>query len=297
MPLISVVMPARNAAATLAATLDSLVAQTFKDFELVLVNDASSDDTPHIAESYCSRLSIRLVHHAENQGVAKSINEGLAQSDSIFVARLDADDLARADRLEKQLAFMTAHEAVDVCGSHMEVFSEEEGSQMASFVLAHPTSHAAITTAFVQRCAMAHPSVLARRRLFDEIGAYDPRFDFAEDYELWCRAALLGRQFANIAEPLTRYRRHGGQVSRQKAQLQFSRDIAIKRKYLTGWLDGGAQAHLAEFLSLSTQFASRDVALAVITESTPAMLQLGQRLPDQDEYARIVAGSIRRHLA
>jgi glycosyltransferase involved in cell wall biosynthesis len=237
MPLISVVMPARNAAATLAATLDSLVAQTFKDFELVLVNDASSDDTPHIAESYCSRLSIRLVHHAENQGVAKSINEGLAQSDSIFVARLDADDLARADRLEKQLAFMTAHEAVDVCGSHMEVFSEEEGSQMASFVLAHPTSHAAITTAFVQRCAMAHPSVLARRRLFDEIGAYDPRFDFAEDYELWCRAALLGRQLANIAEPLPPPRRAGeppeGAAAvqpRHRDQAQVPHRLARRRR-------------------------------------------------------------------
>src|SRR5689334_12854902 len=110
MPLISVVMPARNAAAHLAAALDSLAAQTFRDFELVLVDDASTDDTPHLVESCADRFRVRLVRQAENRGVAASINAGLAQSDSAFVARLDADDLARPDRLERQLAFMTSHD-------------------------------------------------------------------------------------------------------------------------------------------------------------------------------------------
>ena len=294
MPLISVVMPARNAAKTLAATLDSLVAQTFKDFDVVVVNDASSDETPHIAEGYCNRLSLKVVSVQENQGVAKSINMGIAQSDSEFIVRLDSDDLARADRLDKQVAFMQANAAIDVCGSHMDVFSDEDDSR---YVLAHPTVNAEIKTAFTQRCAIAHPSVIARRSFFDSVGLYDPRFDFAEDYELWCRASLLGKQFANIGEPLTHYRRHSGQVTRQKAQLQFGRDIAIKNKYLAGLLDGMPSGHLAEFLSLQTQFPSKEVAIAVLADCTPAMLHLATRVQSPSEYARIVSGSVRRHLA
>lgn len=293
MPLISVVMPARNASATLPATLDSLAQQTFSDFELVLVNDASTDETPHIAESYARRFPVRLVNNVENQGVAKSINLGLEQGDSEYVIRLDSDDLARADRFEKQVAFMAANPFVDVCGSHIEMFSDEDTQRS---VLAHPTSNAEIKTAFVQRCAIAHPSVIARRSFYESAGYYDPRYDFAEDYELWCRGALLGKQFANIPEPLTYYRRHAGQVSRQKAQLQFTRDIAIKNKYLGGWLDGFSPAHLAQFLSLSTQFPSKELAHAVLVESTAAMLHLGKRIPHEGEYARIVAGSIQRHL-
>jgi glycosyltransferase involved in cell wall biosynthesis len=296
MARISVVMPARNAAATLAATLDSLVAQTCSDFDVVLVDDASSDDTPHIAESYARRLSIQVVSARENQGVATSINTGLSRGDSEFVARLDADDLARPDRLDKQLAFMQAQPALDVCGSQMEIFVDGDEAAGRS-LLAHPTDNSQIKTALVQRCAIAHPSVMLRRRFFDAVGRYDARYDFAEDYELWTRAALLGRQFANIPEPLTHYRRHAGQVSRQKAQLQFDRDIQIKNKYLAGWLDGQPAGHLAEFLSLQTQFSSRDIALQVLADATPALLQLGRRVPHAGEYNAIVAGSLRRHLA
>ncbi|HET8871228.1 MAG TPA: glycosyltransferase [Aquabacterium sp.] len=293
MPLMSVVMPARNAKATLAATLDSLVQQSCKDFEVILVDDASTDETPMLAEAYSDRLSIRVISNRENQGVAKSINIGLSQGDSEFVVRLDSDDLARPDRLQKQLDFMRAQPQIDVCGSHVEIFSDEDAQRQ---VLAHPTSNAGIKTAFVQRCAIAHPSVMARRSFYDSVGTYDPRFDFAEDYELWCRGALLGKQFANIPETLTYYRRHAGQVSKQKAQLQFSRDLAIKNKYLAGWLDGVPAQHLAEFLSLSTQFPTKQLAHAVLVQCTAAMLHLARRMPDEAEYANIVAGSIYRHL-
>jgi glycosyltransferase involved in cell wall biosynthesis len=293
MPKISVVMPTRNAAGTLAASLDSLVAQSFKDFEVVLVNDASTDDTLQIAEGYRNRLLLKIVSVEENQGVAKSINMGLTHTDSEYVARLDSDDIARPDRLDKQIAFMETYASVDVCGSDMEVFSDQDANR---YLLAHPTGNLEIKTAFVQRCAIAHPSVLARRSFFDSVGQYDPRFDFAEDYELWCRASLLGTQFANISEPLTYYRRHGGQVTLQKAQLQFERDIAIKKKYLIGLLDGAPSGHLAEFLSLQAQFPSKEVATAVLVDCTPALLHLGKRVPHEAEFGRIVSSSIRRHL-
>lgn len=293
MPRVSVVMPARNAAATLQATLDSLVAQTFRDFELVLIDDGSSDATPQLAESCARQFPVRVITHVENQGVARSINAGIQASGADLIARLDADDLARPDRLAVQVAYMDGHPNVDVCGSHIEMFSDEDAERS---VLAHPVGNSAIKTAFVQRCAIAHPSAMIRRSFYDSVGLYDDRFDFAEDYELWTRGALLGKQFANIPDTLTYYRRHANQVSKQKAQLQNTRDMAIKNRYLSAWLDGFPPAYLAQFLSLTTQFPTRELAHAVLVQSTAAMLQLGRRIPDPVEYANIVAISIHRHL-
>ena len=293
MPLISVVMPARNASATLAESLDSLAAQSFKDFELVLVNDGSSDETAAIAERYSDRLALRIVHHESSQGVARSINDGLAASDSEFVARLDSDDLAQPERFARQLEFMRANPQVGVCGTHVLVFSREHEQ---SFVLNHPTTSPAIRTALLQRCAIAHPSLMARRQVFELAGTYDVRFDFAEDYELWCRASLLGVQFANIPEPLTHYRKHAGQVSQQKAQLQYERDMAIKNRYMGAFLQGEAPGLLPQFLALQTRFPNREMAVAVLQQCGMAMTKLARAVPDVEEYGRIVTGSLLRHL-
>lgn len=286
-------MPARNAAATLEESLDSLAAQTFKDFEVVLVNDGSSDDTVDIAERYADRLSLRIVHHESAQGVARSINDGLASSDSEFVARLDSDDLAQPERFARQVEFMRTNPQVGVCGTHVLVFSREHERR---FVLSHPTGSAAIRTALLQRCAIAHPSLMARRQVFELAGTYDVRFDFAEDYELWCRASLLGVQFANIAEPLTHYRKHAGQVSQQKAQLQYERDIAVKNRYMSAFLQGEPSGLLPQFLALQTRFPNREMAVAVLQQCGMTMTKLARAVPDIEEYGRVVTGSLLRHL-
>lgn len=293
MPLISVVMPARNAATTLAESLESLLTQSFKDFELVLVNDGSTDNTLAIADRYAERLTIRTLDHKRSQGVASSINDGLAASDSEFVARLDSDDLAMPERFERQLDFMRANPRTGVCGSHLLVFSDQYDGR---FVLNHPTTSGAIATAMLQRCAIAHPSVIARRQVFELAGNYDERFDFAEDYELWCRASLLGVQFANIPEPLTHYRKHAGQVSQQKSQLQFERDMAIKNRYMSAFLQGETPGLLPQFLALQTRFPNREVALAVLQQCGMTMTKLARAVPDVEEYGRIVTGTLLRHL-
>jgi glycosyltransferase involved in cell wall biosynthesis len=270
MPLISVVMPARNASATLEQSLQSLAEQSLRDFELVLVDDGSSDGTAELARSFACKLSLRLVEHEQSQGVARSINDGLAASDSEFVARLDADDLAHPDRLTQQVMLLRQQPRVSVCGSHMLVFDNASGPTQPRGMLAHPTHSAAIRTALLQRCAISHPSVMCRRSVFDLVGVYDPNFDFAEDYELWCRASLLGAQFANIDAPLTSYRRHAGQVSQQKGQLQYERDLAIKARYMGAFLDGESPGQLPQFLALQTRYPNRETALSVMQQCSTA---------------------------
>jgi hypothetical protein len=135
-----------------------------------------------------------------------------------------------------------------------------------------------------------------RKSFFDDIGVFDTRLDFAEDYDLWCRGALLGKCYANLPEALTKYRIHNSQVGQQKRQLQYERDLMIKRKYISALLGGEESGHLAEFFHLLTVFSDKAIALQILQQSMELLLKLGQKLGDEKLYADIVSASIGRHL-
>lgn len=294
-PAITVLIPAHNAQKTLAATLESLVAQTFKDFCILLVDDASSDDTAAIAAGFSARVPVEVVNLEHNQGVAAALNHGLRHILSPYIARLDADDIALPTRLEKQFLHLQAHPRIDVCSSWMELFYDDQSRPNAT--LAKPQDDAVIKTSLVQYCAMSHGASLFRKSFFDDVGLFDVRLDFAEDYDLWCRGALLGKCYTNLPEALTLYRQHSTQVGQQKRQLQFERDLAIKRKYIGALLGGILPGNLAEFFSLQCAFTTPAVAMQVVQESIPLLLRLAPKVPDEKTFAAIVSGCIGRHLA
>ena len=294
MAQITVLIPAHNAQATLAQTLDSLVAQTLRDFAVCIVDDASQDATAAIARSYADRLAIEVLPLNPNRGVAGALNHGLAQIQTPFIARLDADDLALPQRLEKQYTFLCEHPEVDVCSSWMELFYDS--AERPPGILAKPPTDAAIKTALVQYCSMSHGASLFRKTFFDDVGHFDLALDFAEDYDLWCRGALRGKVYANLPEALTRYRQHEAQVGQTRRQLQYERDLAIKRRYIAALLGGESAGYLPEFLHLLSVFNSRDIALQVLQQSMPLLLRLARRVPDEDTFVTLVEGCVRRHL-
>lgn len=294
MAKITVLIPARNAATTIAETLASLVDQTFKDFDIYIVNDASNDATLNIVQSFESRLRINILDLKENLGVAGALNNGLSHINSPYIARIDADDLAHPARLDKQLAFLDSNPRIDVCSTWMEMFYDDRSHENS--ILMKPVSDRAIKTALIQYCSMSHPASLFRKTFFDDVGVFDARFDFAEDYDLWCRGALLGKCYANLPEALTKYRKHEGQVGQVKRHLQYERDLAIKRKYISALLGGEAAGHLPEFLHLLTVFSNKEIALQVLEQSMPLILKLGKRVFDTNLYAEIISGCISRHL-
>jgi len=296
MPLISVIVPAYNATSTISETLESLALQTFRDFELVLVDDASDDGDAlrDLLDRYSKRLPCRVLRNSQNAGVARSLNYGLSQSDSQYVARLDADDLARPDRLAKQLEFMVIHPLLDVCGSQMLMFRTQQEGSLGTLV--QPMEDRTIRTALVQRNAISHPSVLLKRSFFSDVGLYQPSLDYAEDYDLWCRGALLGKRFVNHPEALTSYRIHANQIGQTKAQLQYDRDIEVKCKYMAALLGDLPLAYLPQLFAGGSHFVNRDVAGIAVTESLAALIALGSRVADPVEYAAIVKAALARHL-
>lgn len=291
---VTVLIPARNAGKTLAETLESLAVQTFRDFEILIVDDASSDSTVSIAESFHPRMRVRVLTLGENAGVAGALNQGLAHISTKYIARLDADDLALPTRLEKQFSFLEAHPDIAVCSTWMEMFWDTPGRD--NHILAKPQHDAAIKTALVQYCSMSHGASMFRKSFFDDVGVFDVRLDFAEDYDLWCRGALLGKSYANLPEALSKYRQHDNQVGQKKRQLQYERDLVVKRKYISALLGGESSGNLAEFFSLLTVFSSKEIAISVIEQSLPLLLKLGRKVYDEQIYCDIVSKCIGRHL-
>ncbi|TCM17367.1 glycosyl transferase family 2 [Novosphingobium sp. PhB165] len=218
-PAISVAMSVYNSERYLADAIESVLVQSFGDFEFLIIDDGSHDRTPAIIREYASRDSrIRPVIR-ENRGLIASLNEMLEAARAPLVARMDADDICRPDRFEKQIAFLAGHPDYGVVGSWSEDIGEH-GEQLTRGGEDHPLTHddilAAIETGGQLIC---HPAAMFRRDIVLAVGGYHAAFRHCEDLDLWLRLASVTRM-GNIPERLVRYRRYPGQVSSRHATEQ-----------------------------------------------------------------------------
>ena len=222
LPEVSVVVPILGAGRTVGGTLASLRAQTHPSFEVVVVDDGSTDDGPDVVAAVAARdRRIRLVRGEGNRGVAAALNLGLAHSEGELVARLDADDVAEPHRLATQVAAMRADADLAVCGSTVRYLGRGRRA-----VIGHvPETDAAIRHELEHtlHSPFFHPAVMMRRSALDAVGGYRDEFRNAEDYDLWLRIRHEGR-LLNLAEPLTRYRvsPHGATLGRLREQRRFA---------------------------------------------------------------------------
>lgn len=199
-PRVTVLMPVYNGERYLRDSVESILGQTFTDFEFLIVNDGSTDSSVSIIQSY-NDPRICLIHNDRNLGVVASLNRGLELARGEFIARMDADDISRPERLAVQVDFMDTNRQVGVCGSWVRYISSSHSS-----VWRLPEKSEAIRCWQFHSVGVAHPSVIMRRQLFVENGLlYDPQFRHIEDYELWGRA-IRYMDFANIQKVLLDYR-------------------------------------------------------------------------------------------
>lgn len=210
--------------AQLTAALDSLVAQTRPADETVIVIDGPiSGELERVVDKYDARV-VRL---STNQGAGPASQAGLEAITADWVARLDADDIARRDRFERQLAFAHTHPNVDVIGTAMAEFAETPGDGEAIRTL--PESHAAIARYAKLNSPVNNPSVMIRRTALLQAGGYQD-VHHMEDYDLYARLLATGAVFANLAEPLTYFRVSPAQFARRtdgmaKAEWQMQRNL------------------------------------------------------------------------
>jgi len=222
-PLVSVLMPVYNAEKYLSESIDSILAQTFTNFELLALDDGSSDGSLKILQQYAQRDTRLRVISRENRGISESLNEMIALAQGLWIARMDADDIALPHRLERQLEWL-AHTDADICGSWFQRFGTIDRRIICPSEL-NDVLHKKLLFA----CTLDHPTVMMRHTV--AALSYDKNFDAAEDYDLWVRAAERKFRITNVPEVLLLHRNHPGQISSRRRAKQIQLTAEIKRRY------------------------------------------------------------------
>lgn len=205
-PRVTVLMPVYNGEHFLCEAIESILRQTFADFEFLIINDGSTDSSIDIIQSYNDQR-ISLVNNDCNLGLVASLNRGTQLAQGEYIARMDADDISRPERLALQVCFLDANPMVGVCGSWVQFFPKANNN-----VWKLPERSEEIRCWQFHTVGVAHPAVMMRRQFFAEHALlYDPQYGHIEDFELWGRA-IRYMDFANIQRVLLDYRLSAGQI-------------------------------------------------------------------------------------
>ena len=231
-PIISIVMPVYNAPTDyLQESIDSVLNQTFGDFEFLIIDDGSTETEGIDFIKTYQDPRIRLITNSHN--FIDSLNSDIAESKGKYIARMDADDIMLPNRLQKQYDFMEKNTAIDVCGSWIELFGDSKNT------IRFPTEHQEIVSSLLLQNTMAHPAVMLRQSSVCKEGSalYRHGYDCAEDYKLWTELAVKGLRFANIPEMLLKHRKSDGQVTTVKRKEMIQSGLKIRLEYADEMID------------------------------------------------------------
>lgn len=224
MPKVSVVMPVFNAESYVNEAIDSILSQTFVDFEFIIINDCSTDLSHQIIKSYKDDR-IKIINNEKNLGVCASLNKALRECTGEFIARMDSDDVAYCDRLEKQVKFLENNKQIVVLGTSIEFIGQKKG--MKKF----DNKNLEIQSLFNN--FIVHPTVMMRSEFFKSNKlCYNEDFSKLEDYELWDRVLEKKGKFYILEEPLLKYRVHKNQITQCYSEKYFEQLYALKLRQL-----------------------------------------------------------------
>jgi len=215
-PLVSIVLPVYNAAAYLRESVDSVLRQDYRNFELLIINDGSSDESRAIIEEYAKRDSRIIAYHQENIGLVKTLNRGIELSNGSYVARIDGDDPWLDKKLSRQMHVLVSNPDTILIGGGFEII-DEDGYYLETISV--PTTHEDILRTLSLRNAFGHAGVVFKRDAALKAGGYRDNFGPTEDYDLWIRLSQMGT-VANLARPVYRYRVNRGGISQQNSERQ-----------------------------------------------------------------------------
>lgn len=227
-PSVSVLLPVYNAERYVGLAVESILAQTFKDLELIIIDDCSSDKSREILREYSRKDNrVRYEENEHNLGGCATLNKCLSRARGRYIARIDHDDWSYPDRLEKQAAFLDVHPDVGIVGGAMELM-DENGAVHGK--REYRLSDAEIRKNIFRYSPFSHPLVMMRKSVLDETGPYDPAYAPADDYELYFRIGECSR-FANLPDTLLRYRVVAGSMTDRLTRKMELATIRVRRLY------------------------------------------------------------------
>ncbi|HEY6918467.1 MAG TPA: glycosyltransferase [Tabrizicola sp.] len=217
MPLISVLMPVYNCDAYVQAAIDSILTQSFRDFEFIIIDDGSKDGTAAIVKAAAARDPRIKVISRENRGIVPSLNEALEVATGELVARMDGDDISLPDRFRKQVDYLAAHPDCGLVGTQI-MFMDPDGRPIAP--MPNPLDHEGIVQTMLDGSeSVSHPTVLFRTAVARSIGGYSNQYKHAEDIDFFLRMAEATR-VANMPDLLLHYRQHAKSIGRTQTEAQ-----------------------------------------------------------------------------
>ncbi len=245
MPRISVVMPVWNARVTVATAVRSILDQTEPDLELIAVDDGSTDGTPELLAALSRHDSRVRVLRTPHRGIVAALNTGIEAAGAPLIARMDGDDRALPERLERQAAFMDAHPEIGLAACCV-LFGGDAGAG-EGFARYVAWNNSLLTPGQIElnrfiESPLVHPSVVFRRELPARFGAYREG-DFPEDYELWLRWLDAGVKMAKLPEPLLVWNDSGGRLTRTDQRYAARAIFTCKARYLARWLERNNPHH------------------------------------------------------
>jgi len=217
MPIVSVVLPVYNCRAFLEEALESILKQSFRNFETVVVDDGSHDGSQEIIQQYATKTSIEVIVHDRNVGICQSLNDGIAKARGIYVAIQHADDVSVPERLEKQVRYLEVHPYIDLVAGWIQYINRRGKQRKDDWWLKTikkvPDEHEVIKSKLLEMNIIPHPTVMFRKKIIETVGLYDPDAFPTEDYDYWLRISEH-HAIGIIREPICFYRRHRGQLTR-----------------------------------------------------------------------------------
>lgn len=227
-PALSVVIPTYNAARYVREAVESVLTQDFTDFEVLLLDDGSTDATGEVLQEFAADPRVRLMRNDRNMGLIATLHRAYAECRAPLIARMDSDDICEPTRFRRQVEYLREHPEVAIVGGAIRFFGNVPQPNIFRF----PLTHEAIRPAMLFYCPLAHPALMFRRELVEEgLLRYDDAFRHAEDYHLWSRLLLKVRA-ANLGEHILDYRLHAQQVSSGSSDKQYAASLRVRRQML-----------------------------------------------------------------
>ncbi len=293
MPLVSVILSTYNDAPFLPESVESVLNQSFRDFELIIVDDGSTDKTAEVLATF-QHSRIRLLHNERNLGLAASLNRGIAVASGKYIARQDADTISVPNRLQLQVDYLENHPSLIIVGSNV-MATDEAGDVRGLWVL--PPRDIDIKWTLLFRTPLIHPTVVMRAAALDKAGFYseDAEFCYVEDYELWSRLCPLG-VCANLSDALMDFKCRKGSVCGRHAVPQQRQIEMVSRRAMAAVI--GADNWTPDFWPIVQKFLYSTASEQGDFDASEATLAISALERLYFRFSRIYnfpSGELRRH--
>jgi len=228
LPKVSVIMAVKDGSKYLRQAIDSVLNQTYSDYEFIIIDDDSKDETKNIIQNYLDPR-LRPIQNRRHLGLTASLNQGLILAQGEYIARMDADDISLPERLETQVHYLDCHPEIAVLGTGIRLI-DKDGNPIEEVIF--PSDHELIRWNLCFYNPIAHSSVMMRKQIIQQVGGYNPKYIRSQDYELWWRVSLE-YQLANLDNIYLQLRQHNEQVMNLDRIGQVVAGLTIKQEYLT----------------------------------------------------------------